>query len=246
MYYQIRLLEVTLKNLYSQISKSKRKFLSLDDLTKLKTLDPTSRLKKSDVASSYLHWIVKDYFDRYSNISVDVYIQTVKDDLPLILKKYHNYRNRRLISSPDLATYDYETLVNELKELEDEYGIEVYNLPIENKDYIILEKNNEYIISEANNAEGISYLGKYTTWCIAKRKSFFADTKYRKEEGGKTLVIQSKNESNSVPEYMDQCEYYCITTLPNKQIDEMVNANNESQLYTDKEDVLFNLIKDYL
>ncbi len=106
--------------------------------------------------------------------------------------------------------------------------------------------NDNYIVYEIENLKEAKKYGKYSSWCIAKRKAFYSDTKDRIDYGGKTLVIQSKTERNSVPEYIDQCEYYCITTLPDKQIDEMVNANNESQLYTDKEDELFNLIKEYL
>lgn len=244
--YKVRLFEITLKNLYSQISKEKKKQLTLEDLSKLKILDPTSKLKKSDVASSYLHWIIKDYFDRYKYISIEKYIQIVKDDIPLIIKKYHNYRNKGLVSSADLATYTYQTLVNELNELEEEYGIEVYNMPIENKDYVILNKNNDYEIYEALNAEGVAFLGKYSTWCIAKRKSFFADTFYRKQEGGKTFIIKSLREINSLDQYSNQCEYYCITIMPDGSVDEMVNAKNESMLYTDKEDKLLDLIKDYV
>lgn len=239
-------MEITINNLYSQISKERKKLLSLNDLNKLNILDPTSKLKKDNVAGAYLHWIISDYFNRYKNVSIEKYISEVKDDLPLLLKKYNNYRNKELISSPDIAQYTYKTLTNELKDLEDTYGIEVYHTPLLNKDYIIITKNKDYEVYEALTAEGIVFLGDFTSWCIAKRKSFFADTKYRKDQGGKTFVIKDLNKLNSNPKYPDKNEYYCITILPNGEIDEFVNANNDSLSYTDEEDKILDDIKKYL
>ncbi len=116
---------------------------------------------------------------------------------------------------------------------------------IEGRDFIILFEDSQYIIYEVLNAEGAVFLGKYTNWCIAKRKTFFPDTSYRKQEGGKTFFIKSLTEKNSNPDYSDKEEYYCITSLPSKEIDEMVNANNDSLFYTDAESIQ-DLIKEYL
>ncbi len=241
----IRLLEVSTKNLYSQLSKVRKNSLSFEDMEKLNNLDPTARLKKKDIAGAYLHWIISDYFSRYPNKTVDQYMQENKDEIYLILLKFHSYRNKRVVTYPDLAKYTYESLVSELSNLEEEYGVDVYNSPLEGRDYVTLSYNNKYIIYEAFNAEGMVFLGKYTNWCIAKRKTFFPDTAFRKQEGGKTFVIESLLETNSNPDYPREKEYYCITSLPNKEIEEMVDADNNSLFYTDKE-VTGYLVKDYL
>jgi len=68
--YVVKLFEVILNNLYSQLSKSWKKNISVSDLSKLKVLDPASKLKKDEVASAYLHWIIKDYFNRYFKESI--------------------------------------------------------------------------------------------------------------------------------------------------------------------------------
>jgi hypothetical protein len=116
---------------------------------------------------------------------------------------------------------------------------------VEGKDYITLYNNTKYIVYEVLNEKGAKVLGKYTNWCIAKRKAFFPDTAYRKQEGGKTFVIESLLETNSNPDYLKEKEYYCITSLPNKEIEEMVDADNNSLFYTDREVVRY-LVKDYL
>jgi hypothetical protein len=115
----------------------------------------------------------------------------------------------------------------------------------ENKDFIELATNHKYIVYETCNSKGTVFLGKFTSWCIAKRKSFLSDTEERKKQGGKTFIIKSILESNSNPQYKDQCEYYCITTLHN-EIDEIVNADNESLFYTEKEDELKALIQEFI
>jgi len=244
--YSIRLFEVTLKNLYSQISKVRRKIISLDDMDILNTLDPTTKFRNPKVAGAYLHWIISDYFNRYKNKTVEQYVEEQKEVIPLLIKKYHRYRGRRLVSSPDLAKYTYDSLVKEIAELEDEFGMEIYGYHKEGKDYITLNQTGTHVIYEVLTAEGMTHIGKYSTWCIAKNKSFLPDTFHRKEAGGKTLVLKFLNEQNSVPEYRKECEYYCVTVLPDHQIDEIVNANNESLFYTDKEKILWDLVKAFI
>jgi hypothetical protein len=118
-------------------------------------------------------------------------------------------------------------------------------LPIESRDYNILFKDSQYIIYEALNAEGTVFLGEYTNWCISKNKESLPNTSYLKKRGGKTFIIKSLTEKNSNPDYSDKEEYYCITSLPSKEIDEMVNANNDSLFYTEDESIQ-DLIKEYL
>lgn len=242
----IHLYEITLKNLYSQLSNKKKKFLSLEEMDKLNELDPSSKFRKKDVAGSYLHWIIKDYFTRYLNTSVDTYISGNKNDITLLLNKYHNFRNKGLVSSPDISLYSYESLKKEMIDLEEYYGIEVFHTPIKGRDYLVLSSNNDYIVYESLNAEGSVFLGEYTNWCISKRKTFFPDTAYRKKEGGKTLIIKSIKEKNSNPLYSDKCEFYCVTSLPSKEIDEIVNANNDSISYTEREELLTDLVRNFL
>lgn len=77
----------------------------------------------------------------------------------------------------------------------------------EGRDFVRLEETKDFIIYEAFNAERIVHLGKYSTWCIAKKKSFFPDTGERKRQGGKTFVIESLTEKNSVEKYKTENEW---------------------------------------
>ena len=56
--------EIHVKNLYNNIKKEYRKLMSLDDLIEFNSVDPTSEIRRKEVAGNFLNWIVDDFFKR--------------------------------------------------------------------------------------------------------------------------------------------------------------------------------------
>lgn len=235
------LYEIHVKNLYSNIKKEYRKLLTLEDLYDFNTVDPTSEIRRKEVAGNYLIWIVKDYFERVSKYGIPVNEYSSSDlakDTYLLLNKFNSFSHKGYTSSKDIMKYTYDSLRNEIAKIEKENGEFIFNKARQGKDYDILVDDSSYTIYNVLTPEGSMFLGKGTKWCITKEDSFILDVREYIRQKFKILFIKSKKEKNSARNkngdlmFPNYSEMYAIVTHPNGEFDEMVNVNNKSLFYS--------------
>ena len=111
---------------------------------------------------------------------------------------------------------------------------------IKGKDYDILVDDSKYTIYNIKTPEGSMFLGKNTKWCISKEDSFILDIRDYIRNNYSVIFILSKREKNTAKDkdgnimFPNSKELYGIILTPEKEYDEIVNANNKSLFYTNK------------
>ena len=234
--------EIHVKNLYNNISKEFKRKLSLEDMFNFNSIDPTSDLRRKEVAGKYLDWIVKDYFNRVCpKSSIEDYPSSIfARDVYSLLNKYTTFKNRGYVTYSDIFKYSFESLEKEISYIEKTYGEIIFNKASKGKDYDILVDDSKYTIYNVKTPEGSMFLGKYTKWCISKEDSFILDIRDYIRSNYSVIFILSKREKNTAKDkdsnimFPNSKELYGIILTPEKEYDEIVNANNNSLFYTNK------------
>lgn len=234
--------EIHIKNLYNNIKKEYRKLITLEDLVKFNSIDPTASIRRKEVSGNFLSWIVDDFFKRvYPKTSVKEYPNSdFANEINILLDKFQSCKNKDLTKYKDIYKYSYQELNNDLANVEKKYGVVISGKAKQNFDYEIVKDDSNFTVYKILTPNGSIVLGKHTKWCISKDNQFILDVKEYIKQNYKIYFIKSKNEKNSAKNKENELmfpslpEFYGVIITPDNEYLECVNANNDSLFWTSK------------
>lgn len=234
--------EIHVKNLYKNIKKDYKKLMSLEDLIDFNSIDPTTSIRREEVAGNFLGWIVDDFFKRiYPKVSVKEYSKSnFANEINVLLGKFQSCKNKDLTKHKDIYKYSYQELNNDLANIEKKYGFIISGKAKQNFDYTIVKDNSDFTVYKILTPNGSIVLGKHTKWCISKDNQFILDVKEYIKQNYTIYFIKSKKEKNSARNKEGELmfpllpEFYGIILTPDNEYLECVNSNNDSLFWTNK------------
>lgn len=246
--------EVHIKNLYNNTNKKYKKFLTLDSMFKFNAVDPTSDIKRPEVAGSFLGWIVRDYFDRvYPKVSIENYVDSdFANEVTMLLDKFLSLKRRDLTTYTDVYKYSFSDLSREISSIEQKFGLTLTNKVSKGRDYDILLDNSSWTVYNIKSPNGSVYFGKHTKWCISKDNQFILDVRQYLKQNYKIFFVKNKKEKNSAKNKDSELmfpslpEFYGIIVTPENEFLEIVNSDNQSLFYTSDYEKIATLLKEFL
>lgn len=242
--------EIHVKNLYNNIRKEYKKLMTLEDLIKFNSIDPTTTIRRKEVAGNFLGWIVDDYFKRvYPKVSVKEYSNSdFANEINVLLEKFQSCKNKDLTKYKDVYKYSYQELNKDLANIEKKYGFIISGKAKQDLDYEIVKDDSNFTIYKILTPNGSIVLGKHTKWCISKDNQFILDIKEYIKQNYIIYFIKSKKEKNSAKNKDGELmfprlpEFYGIILTPENEYLECVNSNNESLFWTSKYNKIVGII----